>query len=188
MKLVKWLVALPYGRASDTRVSSIVNAGTIIRVILGTALVASLFGAGWSVYRRLPGDGANVATNSAAETEVTIVKYDALELNGKGNDIVIEAYRVDFSTIRREFLEQPHGGMRFEDFLARRMQGKTPVRTQLDSNGRAVVMLAPGNWWIHATMANGDESIEWRLPITVTGGKQTVALTAQNVDERSKKF
>src|SRR5713226_2730103 len=106
------------------------NTGILIRAILALALIASLFAAGWSVYRRLPSDGANVATNSAAETEVTIVKYDAPELNGKGNDIVIEAYRVDFSTIRREFLAQPHAGMRFEDFLARRMQGKTPVRTQ----------------------------------------------------------
>ena len=160
----------------------------ILKIILGAALLASLFAAGWSVYRHLPSDGTNAGTNSATETEVTIVKYDAPELNGKGNDIVIEAYRVDFSTIRREFLDQPHPSMRFEDFLASRMHGKTPVRAELDSSGRAVVMLAPGNWWIHAIMVNGDESVEWRLPITVTGTKQTIELTDQNADERTKKF
>src|SRR2546430_3617768 len=99
----------------------------IIRIILGAALLASLFAAGWSVYRRLPGDGAKDGPNSTSETEVTIVKYDAPEFNARGNDIVIEAYRVDFSTIRREFFNQPRLGLRFEDFLAKRMQGKTPV-------------------------------------------------------------
>jgi len=48
----------------------------IIRIILGAALVGSLFGAGWNVYRRLPEDGSWVRTeayDTKADSEMTII-------------------------------------------------------------------------------------------------------------------
>ena len=161
----------------------------IIRLILGTALVASLIFAGWNVYRHLPDDGVRVGAKNASETEVTIIKYDAPELNGKGNEVAIELYQIDFSAIRRAYQDEARAGTRFEDFLAKQVQGKTPVRVQLDANGRAAITLAQGNWFLHASQKSIEgESIEWRLPLTVTGSKQTVELKKENADEHSKKF
>ena len=159
----------------------------ILKVILGVALVMALFLAGLSVYRRLP-DDRSVLSKANSETEVTIVKYDAPDLNGKGNDLKIEAYQIDFAAVRRDFLNEPRAAKGFEDYLARRLQGKTLVRAQLDKNGRATIKLVQGNWWIHATFADGDESLEWRLPIRVVGDKQTVELTRESAYERTRKF
>ena len=165
------------------------NANGILRLILGAILLLSLYAAGWNIYRQLPSDGANAGTISAGpETEVTIIKYDAPEFNGKGNDVAIEAFPIDFATIRREFMNEPHAEISFEDFLAKRMKGKAPIRARLDSDGHAVIKLASGNWWLHVTMADGDNAVEWRLPVTVAGNKQTVELTKENAYERSKKF
>jgi len=115
--------------------------------------------------------------------------YAAPELNGKGNDVTIELYPMDFQAVQREFLERPRPNKGFDDFLARRMKEKTPVRTQVDRNGRASTQLNQGKWWIRATLKlSENESMEWRLPISVTGSKQTVELTAQNIYERTKQF
>src|SRR5436305_1631667 len=92
------------------------------------------------------------------------------------------------SSITREIMNEPHAEISFEDFLAKRMKGKAPLRARLDSGGHAVIKLASGNWWLHATMADGDNAVEWRLPVTVAGNKQTVELTKENAYERSKKF
>ncbi|HVS21900.1 MAG TPA: hypothetical protein VHD88_08635 [Pyrinomonadaceae bacterium] len=160
----------------------------VVKFILALALVGGLFIAGWNVYRRLPSDEAGAPRGTGAETEV-IVKYEAPELNGKGNDVVIDAYPIDLESAQREFLNRPYQDKRFEDFLAKRMREKTPVRARLDENGHAVVKLASGSWLIHAVAAlPGSESIEWRLPISVNGSQQTIELTAQNVWERTKKF
>jgi len=163
----------------------------IIRVILGIALVTALFIAGWNVYRRLPNDPDAGAGNISeqGQTEVTIIKYDAPELDGKGNDVVIELFPVDVEALRRDFLEQVHPGKKFEDFLVQRMRGKTPVRVQLDATGRAVIKLTQGKWWLRASSTPADnESAEWRLPVSVIGSKQTIELTKENVSERTKKF
>jgi hypothetical protein len=48
-------------------------------------------------------------------------------------------------------------------------------------------MLTPGNWWLHAKLS-GLEEVEWRLPLTITGEKQTVELTPQNAYTRSRSF
>jgi hypothetical protein len=167
-------------------------ASNFIKVILGAALMASLFAAGQNVYRRLPeaalGSTADV-NDQGAQTEVTIAIYDAPELNGKGNDVEIELYPIDFQSVQQDFLDLPRPGKTFDEFLARRIREKTPVRTQFDRNGRASVNVSQGKWWIRATLKLSDnESMEWRLPIVVSGRKQTVELTSQNIYERTKQF
>ena len=165
-------------------------ASEIIRIILGSALVLSLFTAGWKIYRRLPDGDARASTGAAsarAETELTIV----LRLRSQSEQSMLQLalYQLDMQALQREFSNDPHSGKRFDNFLAQRLRGLSPVRAQLDGDGRAIVNVIQGNWWIHAKLALPDEeSAEWRLPITVAGARQTVELTPENAYERTKKF
>jgi hypothetical protein len=166
---------------------------TIIQIFLGVALVGSLFGAGWNVYRRLPEDGswvrteATAADNTKANSEITIILRSdsaATPVNTR-----IELYPIDFAAAQRDFSAAVRPGKTFDDFLAQRMKGLVPVRAQLDSSGRAVTKLSEGNWWIRATATlSSGEKIEWRLPVKVFGQGQTIELTAENAYERTKTF
>src|SRR5882672_5070647 len=162
----------------------------IIRIILGVALLGSLFGAGWNVYRRLPVDGSWVRTeayDTNATLEMTIILRSDLAvmpLNAR-----IEMYPIDFAAAQRDFSAAVRPGKTFDDFLAQRMKGLVPVRAQLDSSGRAVAKLSEGNWWIRATATlTSGEKIEWRLPVKVFGRRQTIELSAENAYERTKTF
>ena len=163
---------------------------TIIRIILGVALVGSLFGAGWNVYRRLPPDGSWVrteASNANANSEMTIILRSDLAVTPVNPRI--ELYPIDFAAAQRDFSAAVRPGKTFDDFLAQRMKGLAPVRAQLDSSGRAVAKLSEGNWWIRATATlTSGEKIEWRLPVKAFGRGQTIELTLENAYERTKKF
>ena len=102
-------------------------------------------------------------------------------------DVPISLYPVDIVAVRHEFFTEPRAGKRFEDFLKERMKGRAPISARLDKQGQGVVALPAGNWWLHATLP-GDEQLEWRLPVKVTGTKQIVELTSQNAYTRSKSF
>jgi len=165
----------------------------VIKIFLGAALLISLVGAGWNVYRRLPVDGTSARTeipeanNTTANSVVTIFlrsESAAAQANAR-----IELYPIDFAAAQRDFSAVLRPGKSFDDFLAQRMKGLVPVRAQTDDNGRAVAKLSEGNWWIRATTAltNG-EKIEWRLPISVSGRAQTIELTSENAYERTKTF
>ena len=166
---------------------------TILRIVLGAALVGALFAAGWNVYRRLPADGSWARTESPeaystnANSEITIVLRSdsaATAVNTR-----IELYPIDFAAAQRDFSAAVRPGKTFDDFLAQRMKGLVPVRAQLDDNGRAVAKLSEGNWWIRATATlAGGEKIEWRLPVKVLGRGQTIELNAENAYERTKTF
>jgi hypothetical protein len=165
-------------------------ASEIIRIILSGALVLSLFTAGWKIYRRLPDGNARASTGAArdrADTELTIVLRPR---SPAGQSMLqLALYQLDMQAVQREFSNQPHSGKRFDDFLAQRLRGLSPVQAQLDADGRAIVNVTQGNWWIHAKLALPDEeSAEWRLPVAVAGDKQTVELTTENAYERTKKF
>ena len=167
------------------------SAVAVVKIILGVALVGGMFGAGWNVYRRLPGDGAAVmnlaATDSRAETKLTVVLRN--DITGATMNSPVEIYPFDLVAAQREFQATPHVARQFDDFLLRRMHGITPVKATTDNEGRAVAVLSEGNWWLRATaVLSGGETIEWRLPISVTGRAQTVELTMENAYERTKKF
>lgn len=166
------------------------TAMTFVKIILGAALVGALLLAGWSVYRRLPLDGAwaRLEPSSAnADSELIIVLRGdsaATPVNTR-----VELYPIDFVAAQRDFSAAVRPGKTFEDFLAQRMKGLVPVRAQLDNNGRAVAKLSEGNWWIRATATvGGGEKIEWRLPVKVLGRGPTIELTAENAYERTKTF
>ena len=162
----------------------------VVKITLGVALVGGMCGAGWNVYRRLPGDGAAAmnfaATDSGAETELTVMLRN--DITGATLNAPVEIYPFDLVAAQREFQATPHLAKQFDDFLLRRMHGITPVKTT-DNAGRAVATLREGNWWLRATASlSGGETIEWRLPVNVAGQKQTIELTMENAYERTKKF
>jgi hypothetical protein len=161
---------------------------SIIKFLLGAALLVSLFAAGWSVYRRLPADGSRPESfDTNANSVVTIVLHSdsaAAPVNAQ-----LEIYPLDYASAQRDFSAVLRPGKSFDDFLAQRIKGLLPVRPQLDPNGRAVTKLSEGNWWIRATATlAGGERIEWRLPVKILGRSQTVELTAENAYERTKTF
>ena len=163
---------------------------TIVRLVLGIALVGSLFGAGWRVYRRLPDDAPPPNIESAygqANTRLVMIMSGGLvdaTLNSP-----VELYPFDLTSIQREFQANSRLSRQFDDLLVRRMQNVTPLRALTDSKGRAVTNVSAGSWWLHATalLVNG-ERLEWRLPLSIAGNEQTVELTAENAYERTKKF
>lgn len=157
-------------------------AATLLKVLL----LAALIGAGWNVYRKLPAGGME-ASESASETALVIVLRPSEKDKGAGLNIPVQLYPVDVAAVQREFGFERHPGVRFEDFLKEHMNGRAPVKAQLDEQGQATVKIRPGKWWIHANLT-GPQSVEWRLPINVGGRQQTVELNAENVYARTKSF
>jgi hypothetical protein len=157
-------------------------------VSIRIALVLSLVGAGWSVYRRLPADDyVSGGYGSANATALSIHLLLSQEDAGLPLSVPVELYPVDIAAVRREYASEPRPGVRFDDFLKRRMRGRTPLEAQLDQQGRATVNVTPGKWWIHAVLA-GQHNIEWRLPVTIYGRRQTIQLTSDNAYARTKTF
>jgi len=163
---------------------------TTVKVILGLALLGSLFGAGWRVYRRLPSDATLRNVESAyGQANTRLIMMTSNGLIDATLNSPVELYPFDLTTIQREFQAYRRASKEFDDLLARRMQNVTPLKTPTDSKGRAVTFVSAGSWWLHATasLANG-ERLEWRLPLKIAGNEQTIELTTENAYERSKKF
>src|SRR5215213_3446345 len=155
-------------------------------VVLQIGLILLLAGAGWMIYRRLPASDSEDRSDQRT-TALQIVIRQPPESADPSLDVAVSLYPVDIIAVRHEFFTEPKPGKRFEDFLKERMRGRSPINARLDKQGHGSVMLAPGSWWLHATLP-GDEQIEWRLPVTVVGARQTVELTPQNAYTRSKPF
>src|SRR5437764_9250549 len=153
----------------------------MIQVILAIGLVGGLFLAGWNIYRRLP-DNFPSKTRADKDAEPGIEVTITLGVVPAPLDSRVEVYPLDFAALQRDYFASPLAQKRFDDFLNRRLKGLEPVRARFDKDKPASVKLTAGNWWIRATaeMPNG-ESIEWRLPINVSGQGQTVELTTENV-------
>jgi len=162
---------------------------TIVRSLLGAALVTAIFFSGWRVYRALPQTPAEQAeTNeAAAKSKLTILFRNEVAIAPGATKI--ELYPLDFAAAQRDFLSNPRPGTTLDEFIAQRMKGVQPVQAQMDARGRAVTRLSDGKWWMRATaaLANG-ETLEWRLPIVMSGRAQTFELSVDNAFERTKKF
>ena len=159
---------------------------SLLVLALRVALVFILGGAGWSIYKHLP-VGTSEINPGTDTTSLQIVLRQSGDITASNLDIPLELYPIDIVAVRHEFFTEPRAGKRFEDFLKERMKGRSPVSARLDKQGRGTVVLTPGNWWLHAKLS-GDEDLEWRLPVSVTGPKQTVELTPQNAYTRSRTF
>jgi hypothetical protein len=155
--------------------------------ILRAALIAAVVGAGWNIYRSLPGGQLAAGGAVQSETALQIVLRPGPTDTSGPLDIPVELYSIDVAALRREYQSDPRPGMRFDDFLARRLKSHPPVTSRLDRSGQTVVSVAPGKWWIRALLA-GDPNVEWRLPVEVAGRRQTVELTPENAYTRMKSF
>ncbi|HKP73105.1 MAG TPA: hypothetical protein VJT82_09230 [Pyrinomonadaceae bacterium] len=158
--------------------------------VLRVALICALVGAGWLVYRRLPHDDSTRLGTAglARETLLRIVLRRTVEEGMPTADVIpVQLYSIDVAAAQREFFDERRPGMRFEDFMVRRMGARPPVKTQLDANGETIVSVPPGRWWVHATLAGAQETT-WRLPVNVAGREQTVELTTANAYMRTKRF
>ena len=174
---------------SLTRISGLKRFGTVrglTIIALQALLVFMLAGAGWWIYRRLPAGGAEAQVNQHT-TDLQIFIRQTPESVGPSLDVAVSLFPVDIIAVRHEFFTEPRAGKRFEDFLKERMKGRAPVNARLDKQGHGSVSLAPGSWWLHATLS-GDEQLECRLPVTVVGTRQVIELTPQNAYTRSKTF
>ena len=159
----------------------------LIQIILAIALLGTLLGAGWRIYRTLPPVyGAPGETpRSGAQQDLTIVFRAAVS----PGETRINLYPIDFSATEREYLMNARPGKTLEDFLARRLQNVEPVNVSIDASGHAVARVSEGNWWMHATSAlTSGESMEWRVPLTISRNPQTIELSSDNAYERTKKF
>lgn len=157
--------------------------GILIR-ILQLALIATLVGAGWLIYRKLPSSPREETTVRGTTTlQIVMDRTDG----SAPLDVTVSLYPVDLIAVRHEFFAEPRTGKRFDDFLKERMRGRTPVTAKLDKQGYGTISIAPGSWWLHAKVS-GSEELEWRLPVSVAGTKQTLELNPQNAYTRSKTF
>jgi hypothetical protein len=155
-------------------------------VLLRGLLVAALVASGWFIYAKLPKQSPKPQRAARAETNLVVV----LQPNGispPALDIAVELYPIDIVAVRNEYFTERRAGKRFDDFLSERMQGRKPIMTTLDKDGRATVVVSEGTWWLHALLS-GDEDLEWRLPLNINGTTQTVELTSQNIYTRTKSF
>ena len=172
----------------DPTVNTQSPAYNFIAGVLQLALVVALVLAGLSIYRKLPDDaGGTQSREAGGQTALSIILQLAPEDNAAAMNIPVELYPIDLSAVQREYLSERRPGVRFDDFLARRMNGKSTIEAQLDERGQATVMVAPGKWWVHAVLS-GAHSVEWRLPVNVAGLKQTIQLTPDNAYARMKSF
>lgn len=155
-------------------------------LILRVGMIVILVMAGWLIYKRLP-QGRDSVDPQSTTTNLQIVLHQSPDSSTSDLDVAVDLYPVDMVAVQHEYFTERRAGKRFEDFLKERMKGRTRVTARLDKLGHGTVVLAPGNWWLHAKLS-GDEELEWRLPVRVTGAKQTVELTPQNAYTRSKTF
>jgi hypothetical protein len=169
----------------DVKTTSITY--SLLTLFLRAALVVALVLSGWLIYSKLPPQTSATRRATNAETTLQIVLRPATGNGADALDIAVELYPFDIVSARHEYSSEPRPGKRFEDFLNERMKGRTPVSARLDKQGQAFVAVSAGTWWLHAQLS-GDENLEWRLPVNVTGPKQTVELTSQNVYTRTRSF
>lgn len=178
-----------FGKRATVQVNTEGLSYHIAIALMRLALVLALLGGVWSVYRRLPVD--EYAASEAVSSHSTVLSIELRlapeDAGGAPLSVPVELYPVDIAAVRREYASDPRPGVRFDDFLKRRMRGRTPLEAQLDQQGQATVSVTPGKWWIHAVLA-GQHNVEWRLPVTVYGRRQTVQLTSENVYARTKTF
>jgi len=166
-----------------------VNVKNLIRSVainlLRLGLLVFIFGGGWLIYRTLP--QTESVTLDQGSTNVQIILHQPAESSFPTLQASIELYPVDVVAVQHEFFAEPRAGKRFDDFFKERMKGRSKVDTELDKQGRGSVLLTPGSWWLRAKLS-GDEEIEWRLPLKISGTKQVIELTPQNAYTRSKTF
>jgi hypothetical protein len=168
----------------------VTNPGIIFRLatlVLQAALVLGLFFAGWTIYQTLPAHVASPPEEKTVDTQIQLILRPGPQMAGVALNVPVEFSPVDIVAVRNEYFTERRAGKAFPDFVSERSNGRRAVATRLDQSGRVQVSVSPGNWWVHATLV-GEEDLEWRLPVSISGSKQTIELTPQNAYTRTKSF
>ena len=163
----------------------------VLVVLAGTALVASLFGAVWAVYRRLP-EAERTSSRAGRGGQRTTLLHLRPRREGVGfpvsaKKVPVQLFPIDMTTARNEYDSERRPGQRFEEFAARLMGGRPKIEAELDEGGEAAIEVPPGRWWIHAEI-DGERELAWRLRVDVAGREKTVELTKENAYLRAKRF
>ena len=162
----------------------------ILAPLARAALVLALAAAGWGVYRHLPDDGpSGLGRRGRGETTtLRLVLRRPPEYPAPDQEKVsVQLYSINVEAARNEYVSERRPGVRFDEFVTRRMAGREPVAAEFDERGEAVVVVAQGRWWIHATL-DGPEELTWRLPVNVSGREKTIELGIDNAYTRAKSF
>jgi hypothetical protein len=160
---------------------------TLLTVFLRAGLVVALLYSGWLIYSKLPHQNSTPPQATNAQTTLQIVLRAPADSNADTLQIDVDIYHFDIVAAHHEYFTERRAGKRLEDFVNDRMKGSARVKARLDPQGKTTVIVNSGSWWLHAQLS-GEENLEWRLPLNVTGPKQTVELTPQNIYTRSRSF
>ena len=98
--------------------------GAVI-VALQAALIVSLVGAAWMIYRQLPTSADERYDRNMTTLQIVLRQPPDSYVNGL--DVAVNFYQVDIVAVRHEFFTEPRAGKRFEDFLRDRIKGRPPV-------------------------------------------------------------
>lgn len=165
---------------------------------LRVIVVAAIVSGGWWFAASLPPEDASPSSSNNQTTTLRVNLRE--EYRGKvgkesssdnriePGDLSIKLYPVDVTGVQREFLTERRAGMSFDDFVTRRMAGRTPIEARFDESGQATAEVSTGRWWIYASWRRGAEEVMWRLPVNVRGREHEVNLTAQNAYMRTRDF
>ena len=157
--------------------------------LLRIGLVLALFAVWWSVYKRVPVDESDSGSSGTPQrqTLLTVNLHPADLTQGQTLEIPFDLYPVDLSAVEREFYSERRVGIRFDDFLSRKLHGRQTLQAKFDHEGIATVMVPQGVWWLYATLP-GSATSEWRLQLNVSGERQNIVLTPDNQYMKWKAF
>ncbi len=165
---------------------------------LRVVVVAAIVGGGWWFAASLPPEDSPPSSGNNQTTTLRVNlreenKEDAREESSSDKriepgDLSVKLYPVDVAGVQREFLTERRAGVSFDDFVTRRMAGRTPIEARFDGRGQATAEVSTGRWWIYASRRRGAEEVMWRLPVNVRGREQDVNLTQQNAYMRTRDF
>ena len=157
----------------------------------GVVLVATLGGAVWGVYRRLPEDERTAQRAARGSRRTTLLRL-RLRREGVGfpvsaKRVPVQLFPINMTAARNEFDSERRSGQRFEEFATRLMGGRQKIDAELDEAGEAAIPVPPGKWWVHAEI-DGERELAWRLPVEIAGREKTIELTKENAYLRAKRF
>ncbi len=153
-------------------------------------VILMLISGGWWFYHSLPAETAEDAKRFSRQQNTNLqIVWRVREANRKSiAGASVQLFAVDVAAVQREYLSERQAGIRFEDFITRRMKSRPPLAAKFDEQGTVRLQVAHGRWWIHLTREVGDEELMWRLPVNVRGESQVVELTPENAYTRTREF
>lgn len=162
---------------------------------LRVVVVAAIVGGAWWFVATLPPEESSPSNDAKQITTLRVNLHDANKEtvsdkpNGdEPNDLSVKLYPLDVAVVQREFLTERRAGVSFDDFVTRRMAGRTPIEARFDWRRQATAEVPAGRWWIYVTQQSDGEEVMWRLPVNVRGREQDVNLTPQNAYMRTRDF